>query len=667
MSNSPHLQNIAWIDAVRLISIVESQCESLRLYADYLSERAHIEEKYSRALSSLEKQTLCRLDLHVYGDSLKKTVGACHEEIDATATAHNHLSGALQQAVVPALVNAHRDHCAKLKSVLGELHRIEKQYANVRGYTEKCRDKYFKSCRALESYVEKRSVANSGPFGLSSSQKTPQSASKAKLERVSSDEKFGKLAAEAEHSERMYRDAVAQFELFKRTVYRSRQELLSSLSSILKSATNALHVAAVHATSSFCALPKALFESTQNAMDVARESRVEEDLRSCIMSSRSRSSTSVSSLRDQLASASLNAVAGTGAVVSNPSRSSSPVALAFPPPIGEDAFPIPAGDDLSISENAFSNAHMPVSLTQMLEQAFVDRDDVSLIRFIPFDGLRPWIQVEEPRLATPTKSATSVDELDNMDSFDDDVDLDPVYDASTSPETARYEELEAPHVSALLAGNLPQDDFHVQFLYDCMSSQDGRLALCRLLNMARVDRGRRQLQSASFSSLVWLFMKALDESSVIVDARCARLLVNMSQTFSKGESEKYLSEEIKLHPLFQDLRFWEAAFFDAVQCEKEKSRTRVMRKNKTPWKQLGDAEKAEQVWHEENMVFGQLSSYALNMPVFAVSKEQTRRFLEKMCNIHELNENYRFILLSTFDSAVDGDGLHVPADAHPLS
>jgi hypothetical protein len=92
-----------------------------------------------------------------------------------------------------------------------------------------------------------------------------------------------------------------------------------------------------------------------------------------------------------------------------------------------------------------------------------------------------------------------------------------------------------------------------------------------------------------------------------------------------------------------------------------------MRKNKTPWKQLGDAEKAEQVWHEENMVFGQLSSYALNMPVFAVSKEQTRRFLEKMCNIHELNENYRFILLSTFDSAVDGDGLHVPADAHPLS
>lgn len=149
-----------------------------------------------------------------------------------------------------------------------------------------------------------------------------------------------------------------------------------------------------------------------------------------------------------------------------------------------------------------------------------------------------------------------------------------------------------------------------------------------------------------------LLLFVLDESLRVDDCRTGRLVMNMTQTFfrvMKGGDREYIQTHVRNHVIWKGTRFWEAAFFDAVQCEKQKYVGERLRS----WSEMAEGEREESIAHDGHMVFGQLGSFAFNMLSFGVDEETTRSFVQKMCDIHELSDEYHDMLMST-----TGDTIH---------
>ncbi|XP_077453657.1 uncharacterized protein KIAA0513 homolog isoform X3 [Stigmatopora argus] len=113
----------------------------------------------------------------------------------------------------------------------------------------------------------------------------------------------------------------------------------------------------------------------------------------------------------------------------------------------------------------------------------------------------------------------------------------------------------------------------------------------------------------------------------------------------------YLYTHLKQQPIWHTLRFWNAAFFDAVHCEREK------RSPTTRGTQDGEKDKREKWCHmtqeerddtskmDENIAFGQLGTFTHNMLAFGLSKNLCNDFLKKQAVIGNLNEE-QYKLLS---------------------
>ncbi|KAL0968211.1 hypothetical protein UPYG_G00263880 [Umbra pygmaea] len=120
----------------------------------------------------------------------------------------------------------------------------------------------------------------------------------------------------------------------------------------------------------------------------------------------------------------------------------------------------------------------------------------------------------------------------------------------------------------------------------------------------------------------------------------------------KVKNEKvYLYSHLKQQPIWHTLRFWNAAFFDAVHCERKKRSPTTRgtdeeeKDEREKWCHMSQEEKDDSSKVDENITFGQLGTFTHNMLAFGLSKKLCNDFLKKQAVIGNLNEE-QYKLLS---------------------
>nr|CAD7256799.1 unnamed protein product [Timema shepardi] len=104
--------------------------------------------------------------------------------------------------------------------------------------------------------------------------------------------------------------------------------------------------------------------------------------------------------------------------------------------------------------------------------------------------------------------------------------------------------------------------------------------------------------------------------------------------------KEYLYTYLRDQKIWRSLRFWNAAFFDALQCE------RVHRPVVTREDIKNNSLEAitDEKQYQENITFGQLGTFTCNMHAFGLSKELCAEFLRKQCIIANLSEEQEKML-----------------------
>ncbi|XP_006888855.1 PREDICTED: uncharacterized protein KIAA0513 homolog isoform X1 [Elephantulus edwardii] len=118
----------------------------------------------------------------------------------------------------------------------------------------------------------------------------------------------------------------------------------------------------------------------------------------------------------------------------------------------------------------------------------------------------------------------------------------------------------------------------------------------------------------------------------------------------KGE-KIYLYTHLKQQPIWHTLRFWNAAFFDAVHCERRKRSPTTRGKageeedKREKWCHMTQEERDDSLRFNENITFGQLGTFTHNMLAFGLNKKLCNDFLKKQAVIGNLDEE-QYKLLS---------------------
>ncbi|XP_068996094.1 uncharacterized protein KIAA0513 homolog isoform X2 [Embiotoca jacksoni] len=117
----------------------------------------------------------------------------------------------------------------------------------------------------------------------------------------------------------------------------------------------------------------------------------------------------------------------------------------------------------------------------------------------------------------------------------------------------------------------------------------------------------------------------------------------------RGE-KVYLYTHLKQQPIWHTLRFWNAAFFDAVHCERKK-RSPTTRgtqdeeeDEREKWCHMTQEERDDSSKVDENITFGQLGTFSHNMLAFGLSPKLRSDFLKKQAVIGNLDaEQYKLL------------------------
>ncbi|XP_010716512.1 uncharacterized protein KIAA0513 homolog isoform X2 [Meleagris gallopavo] len=118
--------------------------------------------------------------------------------------------------------------------------------------------------------------------------------------------------------------------------------------------------------------------------------------------------------------------------------------------------------------------------------------------------------------------------------------------------------------------------------------------------------------------------------------------VSMQSPEEEKKGEKiYLYMHLKQQPIWHNLRFWNAAFFDAVHCERRKRSPTTREK----WCHMTQEERDDSLRFNENITFGQLGTFIHNMLAFGLTKKLCSDFLKKQATIGNLDEE-QYKLLS---------------------
>ncbi|KAK2156011.1 hypothetical protein LSH36_224g07006 [Paralvinella palmiformis] len=147
----------------------------------------------------------------------------------------------------------------------------------------------------------------------------------------------------------------------------------------------------------------------------------------------------------------------------------------------------------------------------------------------------------------------------------------------------------------------------------------------------------KKVDEQVFYSLVQYFAVVLFECNEAEDFGPAKTLMNMCFTFyhevhpPTGPTLKhFLYSYLKDQPIWQSLRFWNAAFFDAVQYERAR--------RPVPTRGTGKEGQVDDRHYQENITFGQLGTFTCNMRAFGLSRDLCLEFLRKQSTIASLRE-----------------------------
>uniref|UniRef100_A0A3B3DPC1 KIAA0513 n=1 Tax=Oryzias melastigma TaxID=30732 RepID=A0A3B3DPC1_ORYME len=118
-----------------------------------------------------------------------------------------------------------------------------------------------------------------------------------------------------------------------------------------------------------------------------------------------------------------------------------------------------------------------------------------------------------------------------------------------------------------------------------------------------------------------------------LESKLRKVQVYTAPVEKKGE-KVYLYTHLKQQPIWHTLRFWNAAFFDAVHCE----RTKRSPTTREEWNHMTQPERDDTSKIDENIAFGQLGTFTHNMLAFGLGKKLCIDFLKKQAVIGNLNE-----------------------------
>ncbi|KAI1285240.1 amino acid transporter -like protein [Halotydeus destructor] len=172
-------------------------------------------------------------------------------------------------------------------------------------------------------------------------------------------------------------------------------------------------------------------------------------------------------------------------------------------------------------------------------------------------------------------------------------------------------------------------------------TEAGRQWFARCINS---ERGQNKLvNEKTFYSLVQYFAIVLFECSEADHFTPAKTLMNMCFTFyyqsSSTNDKNYLYVYLKEQPIWKSLRFWTAAFYEAVQSERSKRPSSGRR-----LQQLSAEEVSDEAIFQENITFGQLGTFTYNLKEFGLPKQFCLDFLSKQSTIADLPDE-QFSLL----------------------
>ncbi|ESO98306.1 hypothetical protein LOTGIDRAFT_159106 [Lottia gigantea] len=158
-----------------------------------------------------------------------------------------------------------------------------------------------------------------------------------------------------------------------------------------------------------------------------------------------------------------------------------------------------------------------------------------------------------------------------------------------------------------------------------------------LYSMLKKRVNSKKVDEQIFFRLVQYFSVCLFECNEAEDYSPAKTLMNMCFTFylqdqhpNGGTYKHFLYSYLRDQPVWQSLRFWNAAFFDAIQGER--SRKPVPKNNEETDIRSDDKQ------FQENITFGQLGTFTCNMRAFGLSRELCMEFLRKQAIIANLNK-----------------------------
>uniref|UniRef100_A0A182QGY7 SBF1/SBF2 domain-containing protein n=1 Tax=Anopheles farauti TaxID=69004 RepID=A0A182QGY7_9DIPT len=231
-------------------------------------------------------------------------------------------------------------------------------------------------------------------------------------------------------------------------------------------------------------------------------------------------------------------------------------------------------------------------------------------------------------------------------------------------------------------------------------TETGRLWFSRLVNAQRAKTKR--VDESTFYSLIQYFAIVLFECAESEDYSPAKTLMNMCFTFYHDIDvpgcdpyREYLYTYLRDQPIWQTLRFWNAAFFDALQTERKhrpvpptvkhspsappSQAVKHPPKGGDPFLAAADvdgtsggastlavpemerssstsacdrtdpAELQEDKHYHQNLSFGQLGSFTCNMHAFGLSRELCNEFLVKQGVIANLSTEQQKLLQDNVD------------------
>ncbi|KAJ7374851.1 hypothetical protein OS493_005204 [Desmophyllum pertusum] len=129
--------------------------------------------------------------------------------------------------------------------------------------------------------------------------------------------------------------------------------------------------------------------------------------------------------------------------------------------------------------------------------------------------------------------------------------------------------------------------------------------------------------------------------------------MNMCFTFflevnKDGEEvmRQFIVPYLRDQPIWKSLRFWNAAFFDAVHGERE-----IPAIPRDMWHSWSPQEQSEYQECDKNSTFGKLGTFVSNMKAFGLDNDICREFLQKMSTIGDLSEEQIALLENSLAQA----------------